>query len=107
MNHVPSFEKVKALNPNAPCSQIWDCTDIFIKTPRSNVAIQRSTYSEYRGGHTLKALVSISPNGAIVYVSDLYSGGISDKEIVRQCGILTKLEPGDVIFADVMNKLML
>jgi hypothetical protein len=48
----------------------------------------------------MKALIVVAPNGDIIFVSDLFSGGASDKEIVRQCGILSKLQPGDVVYAD-------
>ena len=34
------------------------------------------------------------------FVSALYSGSVSDKEIVRECGFLDFLEPADVVMAD-------
>ena len=34
------------------------------------------------------------------YVCNLYSGSISDKEIVRQSGFLEELQPGDVVMSD-------
>ena len=34
------------------------------------------------------------------YVSKLYSGSISDKEIVNVSGFLEKLNPGDTVMAD-------
>ena len=34
------------------------------------------------------------------YVSKLFTGGISDKEIVKESGFLDQLEPGDVVMAD-------
>ncbi|CAH3133073.1 unnamed protein product, partial [Pocillopora meandrina] len=37
---------------------------------------------------------------AICFVSSLYTGGISDKEITRCSGILDLLEPGDSVMAD-------
>ena len=47
-------------------------------------------------------LVGISPSGAITFVSQLYEGSISDKEIVSRSGILTKelWSPGDSLMAD-------
>jgi hypothetical protein len=34
------------------------------------------------------------------FVSKLYSGSISDKEIVNVSGFLEKLQPGDAVMAD-------
>ena len=50
---------------------------------------------------TYKALVGISPSGAITFVSQLYPGSLSDKEIVSRCGILHPelWEKGDSIMA--------
>jgi hypothetical protein len=61
---------------------------------------QRPTYSQYKSSNTFKLLISISPVPHINYVSQLYSGSISDKEIVGRSGFLDKLNPGDVIMAD-------
>ena len=68
-------------------------------------------------------MIGISPSGAVIFVSDLYPGSISDKELTRvlarkkgsvpfkksltrtleltrQCGLLDKLESGDSVMAD-------
>lgn len=49
---------------------------------------------------SFKSLVGISPNGAVAYLSDLFEGSISAKEIVRQSDFLDYLEPGDLVIAD-------
>jgi hypothetical protein len=48
----------------------------------------------------LKGLIGITPHGAVCYVSSLYTGSISDREITRCCGILDLLEPNTSIMAD-------
>ena len=48
----------------------------------------------------MKGLIGITPCGAICFVSTLYTGGISDKEITRCSGILDLLEAGDSVMAD-------
>ena len=45
-------------------------------------------------------MLGISPHGAITFVSSLYTGSISDKEITRCSGILDLLEPTDSVMAD-------
>ena len=78
---------------------IIDCTEIFIETP-SSFRTQSVTYSNYKHHNTAKGLVGISPSGSISFVSDLYSGRSSDKQITKHCGILDMLENGDSIMAD-------
>ena len=50
--------------------------------------------------NTAKALIGISPSGAVSFVSDLYAGRSSDKQITNDCGILDLLEAGDSVMAD-------
>ena len=40
------------------------------------------------------------PHGAVTFVSSLYTGSISDKEITRCCGLLDLLENNDPVMAD-------
>jgi len=78
---------------------ILDCTEIFMQTP-SSLLLQSQLYSTYKSHTTLKGLVGISPHGAVTFVSSLFSGSISDKEITRCSGILDLLEKEDVVMAD-------
>ena len=66
----------------------------------SNPTAQQLTFSNYKNSNTLKALVGITPSGAVYFVSDLYGGNISDKKLTAECGILNLLEAGDSIMAD-------
>ena len=53
--------------------------------------------------------MGIAPSGSVTFVSQLYTGGTSDKEITKQFGILTLLERGDNVMADrgfVINDLL-
>ena len=48
----------------------------------------------------MKAVTSVAPNAAIVHSTELYSGSISDVAITEHSGLLTNLQPGDLILAD-------
>ena len=76
-----------------------DTTDIFIDMP-ANPSAQQLTFSHYKNHNTLKALIGITPSGAISFISDLYGGNISDKKLTQMSGLLNLLEPGDAIMAD-------
>ena len=45
-------------------------------------------------------MIEIAPIGAITFISDLYAGDISDKELTRRSGILQLLETRDTVMAD-------
>lgn len=87
---------------------ILDATEFKVETP-SSLVLQSAVYSNYKSTQTLKGLIAIEPRGGIIFVSQLFPGSISDKELVLRSGILelmqTKLDaaellPGDVILAD-------
>ena len=61
---------------------------------------QSATFSSYKHHNTAKGLVGISPNGAITFVSDLYAGIFSDRNITKDSGIYDLLEPGNSIMVD-------
>jgi len=80
------------------CRKVIDCTDIEITAP-GLMSLQNATYSNYRGMNSFNVLVRVAPNAVITYVSKLYPGSISDKEIVKQSGLLNHMARGDLILA--------
>ena len=75
---------------------ILDCTEIFTEVP-SSMSVQSLTYSSYKHHNTFKALVGISPTGAVTFISELYAGSVSDQALTKECGLLDHVEPGDTV----------
>ncbi|CAC5359814.1 unnamed protein product [Mytilus coruscus] len=61
---------------------------------------QGNLYSSYNNHHTYKSLIGVASNGAMVYVSDLFEGSISDRAIIEKNGFLDFINSGDLILAD-------
>ena len=78
---------------------IIDATEIFVEQP-ALPELQQLTFSNYKNHNTYKGLIGISPSGAVTFISELYPGSISDKELTRRSGLLDLLESGDSIMAD-------
>jgi len=104
---MPSVQQVSGTLPHGFRTHypntfaIIDASEVFVETP-SDLFMQSSTWSQYKHHNTAKFLIACTPNGAISYVSPVFVGSISDVELTRVSGFLTKLEdePGISIMAD-------
>ena len=80
----PSWHTVKKYMPESFKEQypntrlIIDATEFGIEWP-SLLVSQAATFSVYKNKNTVKVLIGIIPSGAIVFVSPMYEGSISDK----------------------------
>jgi len=80
---------------------ILDGSEIPIEKP-SDPRDQSATWSNYKNRNTLKVMVGISPRGDISYISEVYGGATSDRQIVERSKLLKPghFEKGDSIMAD-------
>lgn len=62
---------------------IIDCTEVRCQMP-SSLQLNGELFSSYKNHTTLKGLVGISPGGAVTFISQLYTGSISDHSRIRQ-----------------------
>lgn len=79
---------------------IIDCTGVRCEMP-SSLLLNSELFSSYTHNTTLKALVGISPKGFFTFIGHLYTGSITDREIVERSGFLNlPFSKGDTVMAD-------
>ena len=89
----PSWEDVKKSMPPAFQRRypdtfiIIDATELPVEKP-STLALQSQLYSMYKSHCTVKGLVGITPSGMFTFISQLYTGSISDRQLVIDSGVL-------------------
>lgn len=67
----------------------------------SSLLLSLELFSSYKNHVTLQGLVDITPSGAITFISQLYTGITSGREIVLQSGLLSqKFEDNDSVMTD-------
>jgi len=94
--HMPEAFREKYPNTKV----IIDCTEIKCQMP-SSLLLNSQLYSSYKNHTTLKGLIGITPGGCISFISELYTGRISDREIVERSGFLEQsFDIGDSVMAD-------
>ena len=104
----PCWEEVESIMPEVfkktyPSTfAIIDATELRCEVP-SSLSLQSQHFSSYKSHTTMKGLVSIAPNGSFTFISELYSGAISDQQLVVESGfldLLSSLPEGKSLMAD-------
>lgn len=83
----------------ADTTVILDCTELRCQCPTSP-PLQREVFSANKSHCTLKGLIGIAPHGPTTFISPLFAGSVSDKQIMRESGIIPLLKPGMAIMVD-------
>ncbi|XP_039660451.1 uncharacterized protein LOC120561382 [Perca fluviatilis] len=78
---------------------ILDCTELRCQTPSSPL-LQSEVYSSYKSHCTLKGMIGMAPHGAVTFVSPLFAGSVSDKQILVESGLCKLLRPDMAIMVD-------
>lgn len=102
----PSREKVDECMPESfrqkykSTRVIIDCKEVRCQIP-SSLLLNNELSSSYKNHVTLKGLIGIAPSGTVTFISQLYTGNISDREIVTRSGLLSlDFTSGDSVMAD-------
>ncbi|XP_046408561.1 uncharacterized protein LOC124173096 [Ischnura elegans] len=80
------FEKFKRVRI------VLDCTEIHISKFKC-LKCRIKSYSHYKGCHTVKYMIGVTPGGVISFLSEGYGGRASDKKIFEESNLLDLLEP--------------
>ena len=74
-------------------------TEVFIETPKS-LELQSATCSEYKHYNTVKFLVFVAPDSSVIYVSEGYTGRVSDEAWTKDSVFLDEIPPFCSIMTD-------
>lgn len=105
LNIWPSRNLVRYFSPSDfkakfPTTRvIVDGTECPVKKPKAPCA-QQSTFSTYKNRNTIKTLIGATPGGLVSFISPVYGGSTSDRQIVERCNLTSICDPGDSIMAD-------
>ena len=72
----------------------FDCTKLKCDMPK-DYQTHSEMYSDYKSHNTYKGFICITPNCWVTFVSHLYPGRISDREIVEKSDFCSLVKPGD------------
>ncbi|XP_038156287.1 uncharacterized protein LOC119793270 [Cyprinodon tularosa] len=96
---ITKMIRVTNTKSSTATSERFPTSTICCQTP-SDLMLQSEVFSTYKSHSTLKAMIGIAPHGAITFVSALYAGSMNDREIFKQSGIISVLEPDMAIMVD-------
>lgn len=105
INWWPSRDLVKYFAPSDfrlkfPNTRvIIDGTEFPIMKP-NDPKLQQATFSTYKNRNTMKVVVGATPGGLISYVSPVYGGATSDRQITERSNLPQMCDPGDDVMAD-------
>ncbi|KAK7154797.1 hypothetical protein R3I93_009675 [Phoxinus phoxinus] len=91
-----SPEEIRATMP----SVFSKYSDTQVIIDHTELRCQSETFSQCKSHTTMKGMIGVSPHGAVTFVSSLYPGSVSDKELFRQSGIIPLLDKDMAVMVD-------
>ncbi|XP_057297916.1 uncharacterized protein LOC130628892 [Hydractinia symbiolongicarpus] len=104
MVYMPDQERIRENMPKRfkkfiDLVAIIDCSEVFIETPK-DLELQSATWSDYKHHNTMKFLISVTPSSFINFVSEPYTGRISDKALTLDSEFLDIVPHYSRVMAD-------
>lgn len=93
INVWPSQESIQKTMPDTAKDRfpnlewIIDAFEIQCERP-SSLVLQSQSFSNYKSRNTVKGLLACTPSGQIAFISKLFTGSISDRELTLRSGFL-------------------
>lgn len=108
LGQIPLWPTRKAVDDSMPPAfrdhypttrVILDATEV--KCQVSSSLVLQSATSAYKSTSSFKGLIGIAPDGMVTFVSELFTGSMSDNECVEQSGFLKlRFNDKDSVMAD-------
>lgn len=92
-------DRPEAFKPFPQARVIVDGAEFKTETP-SNYEQQGNMWSSYKHSNTAKFMIGISCYGAVMFVSKGFEGNKSDKQILKESGLMDFLTEGDAVMCD-------
>lgn len=71
---------------------ILDCMELRCQT-KDSLRPQSEVLSSHKSHCTFKGLIGLAPHGPVMFISPLYEGSISNKELLKRSGLVPLLKP--------------
>ncbi len=78
---------------------IIDGLECPVKKPKNAVSRQ-VTFSQYKNRNTIKAVVGASPGGLVSFVSNVYGGSVSDRQVIERSDLVRMCSANNSTMAD-------
>lgn len=65
-----------------------------------SVLLETEAFRGYKQYTTVKGLAALAPHGPVMFVSPMYEGSLSDRDVLKRCGLVSLLQPSMAVMVD-------